>query len=148
MAASLLIGVVVAPLLWRHTAEAPVGIRDGQLLAAGTLAQALSQQLASNQAAGAPVHIGVSFLSRDGQYCRTFLLQEKNALAGLACYTPDGWRLESAAGTAPVSSAAGGYQTAASVMPPEIAQAVTRSIVGDPLDSQGEKAARANGWRR
>ena len=33
----------------------------------------------------APVHVGVSFLSRNGDYCRTFTLRDKSAVAGLAC---------------------------------------------------------------
>lgn len=148
MAASLIIGVLIAPLLWRRPVETPLGMRDGQLLATGTLARALSEQLASNQAAGAPVHIGVSFLSRDGSYCRTFVLHEKSALAGLACYQQGGWRLQAAAATADLSSAPGGYQTAASSLPSAIEQVVSQLIVGEPLDASAETAARAKGWHR
>lgn len=148
IAASLVIGVVVAPLLWRPSTEAPLVIRDGQLRATGSLARALSEQLASNQAADAPAHIGISFLASDGNYCRTFLLRGKNALAGLACYADGGWQLRATAVADHLSSAWGGYQTATSSMPPEIAQAVSQSIVGDPLDASAEAGARANGWHR
>ena len=65
--------------------EGPLGMRDGKVLASGALAHALSEQLASNQVADAPVHVGVSFLSRNGDYCRTFMLREKSTIAGLAC---------------------------------------------------------------
>ena len=53
--------------------------RDGQMLAGGTLARALTEQLASNQPPGGPVEIGVSFRARDGGYCRSFVLREQKA---------------------------------------------------------------------
>jgi hypothetical protein len=148
MAASLAVGVLVAPLLWREGAGGPLAVRGGHVVATGTLARALSEQLASNQAAGAPVGIGVSFLSRNGSYCRTFLLREQSALAGLACREQDQWRLEALAAATPSSAAPEQYRPAASSLPPAVANTIDELIVGEPLDAGAESAARSRGWRR
>jgi hypothetical protein len=148
VAASLVLGVLMAPLLRREPTEGPLGIRDGKVLASGALAHALSEQLASNQAADAPVHVGVSFLSRTGDYCRTFTLRDKRAVAGLACREGESWRLEALKATDRATSASGEYQPAASTLPPAIEQSVDEIIVGDPLDATAEAAARGKGWHR
>src|SRR6201984_3598704 len=148
IAASLILGVLIAPLLRHELSEGPLGIRDGKVLASGALANALSEQLASNQVANAPVHIGVSFLSRNGDYCRTFLLRDKSAVTGLACRDGGSWRLQAlAAATDRATSGSGEYQPAASSLPPAIEQSIDALIVGDPLDATGEAAALGKGWR-
>jgi hypothetical protein len=147
IAASLILGVLIAPLLRHEPSEGPLGIRDGKVLASGALAYALSEQLASNQVANAPVHVGVSFLSRTGDYCRTFMLREKSTIAGLACREGGGWRLEAMAAMDHATSGSGEYQPAASSLPPAIEQSVDALIVGDPLDAKAEAAARGKGWR-
>jgi len=147
VAASLVLGVLIAPLLRHEPTEGPLGIRDGEVLASGALAHALSKQLASTQVANAPVRVGVSFLSRNGDYCRTFVLRNKSAVAGLACREGASWRLEVLAATDRATSGSGQYQPAASSLPPAIEQSVDALIVGDPLDAKGEAAARAKGWR-
>jgi hypothetical protein len=148
VAASLILGVLIAPLLRHEPTAGQLAIRDGEILASGGLAHALSEQLASNQAAEAPVHVGVSFLSRSGDYCRTFALRDKSAVAGLACREGGSWRLEALAATRPATSASGEYKPAASSLPPVVAASVDELIVGDPLDAKAEAAARGNGWRR
>jgi hypothetical protein len=144
MAASVCVGIVIAPVLWRQSPPA-FDIRAGRILATGTLAQALSQQLASNQAADAPVHIGVSFVSRSGDYCRTFVLSDQSALAGLACHEQDRWFLTALANS-PSPNTSGKYHPAASSIPPSIAQTVNDLIVGEPLDAPEEASARTKGW--
>lgn len=146
IAASLILGLLLASL-WRHepTSE-PLGIRDGEILASGALAHALSQQLANNQTANAPVHVGVSFLSRNGNYCRTFMLRDKSAIAGLACRDGEGWRLEALEATHQATSGSGEYQPAASSLPRVIEQSVDDLIVGDPLDAKAEEIARGHDW--
>jgi hypothetical protein len=147
VAASLLLGVLIAPLLRHEPTEGPLGIRDGAVLASGALAHALSEQLASNQVTNAPVHVGVSFLSRNGDYCRTFMLRDKSTIAGLGCWEGGSWRLQALAATDRATSGSGEYQPAASSLPPAIEQSVDALIVGDPLDAKGEAAARGKGWR-
>ncbi|HEY8052580.1 MAG TPA: hypothetical protein VIE42_07220 [Steroidobacteraceae bacterium] len=146
IAASLILGVLIAPLLRHGPGQGPLGIRDGKVLASGALAHALTEQLASNQVANAPVQIGVSFLTRNGDYCRTFMLRDKSAVAGLACREGGSWRLQAFAATDRAISGSGEYQPAASSLPPAIEQSVDALIAGDPLDAKGEAAARGNGW--
>jgi hypothetical protein len=146
IAAALFVGILIAPLLWRQAPPA-FDIRNGRILATGTLAQALSQQLASNQAANAPVHIGVSFVSRSGNYCRTFALRDQSGFTGLACHEQDRWLLTALANS-PSSNTSGEYRPATSSLPPSIAQAVNDLIAGEPLDASAEASARANGWQR
>jgi len=147
MAASFVIGAVIATLLWRQPTAGSLDIRQGQILATGNLALALSEQLASQQAPDSAVRIGVSFVSRTGNYCRTFLLRDQNALAGLACRQHDHWRLEALASSGS-SSASGDYRPAASSLPASIEQALDEMIAGDPLDASAEAAAREKGWQR
>jgi hypothetical protein len=148
MAASLAVGALVAPLLWREGAGGSLTVQRGQVVATGTLARALSEQLASNQATDAPVGIGVSFVSRNGGYCRTFVLREQSAFAGVACREQEQWRLEALAATTPSLAAPGQYRPAASPLPPAVAHTLEELIVGEPLDASAESAARARGWRR
>jgi hypothetical protein len=148
IAASLVTGVLVAPFLWREGDGGSLAVQRGRLVATGTLDRALSEQLASNQAAGAPVSIGVSFLSRERGYCRTFLLREESALAGLACREQEQWRLEALAAATPASAAPGQYRAAASSLPPAVARTLDELIVGEPLDARAETAARDRDWRR
>lgn len=145
LAASLVLGVLVGLSLLRTSA--PLVTRDGALLAAGTLAHALSQQLASTQPADAPVQIGVSFRSHSGDYCRTFVLRDKSALAGLACNVHGAWRMEAlAASESPHETA--GYRAAASALPPGVASTLDALIASEPFDARVETAARERNWSR
>ena len=147
IAASLVGGALLGPLLWRTPAGAVLVSRDGQVLASGALARALTEQLASNQPPGAPVQIGVSFRARSGEYCRTFVLRDESALAGLACRAHQAWRLEVLAhGPAP-PAAATGYRPAGSALPAGVAHTLDELIAGEPLDAGAEAAARARGWQ-
>jgi hypothetical protein len=145
MAASLLVGALGAALLLTPPGG-PIITRNGEMLASGALARALSAQLASRQSHDALVQIGVSFRARSGGYCRSFVLRDKTALAGLACGDSRAWRLQILSAAA-APSGAGPYHAAASAMPPELAQAIDALIAGEPLDAQAEAAARARGWR-
>ncbi len=67
----------------------PVVSEDGQLVARGDLANALTTQLASAQD-GKDVRILISFEARDGHYCRGY---EQGATAGIACREGSDWRI-------------------------------------------------------
>ena len=124
-----------------------IGARpNGALEARGALAVALQDQLASSPRGDAPVRIGVSFQSHDGDYCRTFRTRQGAPTAGLACRDEQGWQVRVAmADTAP--AATGTYQTAASGTPPPVADAMEAMIKGEALDADGEVRAKAAGWR-
>jgi len=145
LAACLLLGVLVAPLLHREAARPPVAMDGRGLLASGALAQALSQQLASDQRDGGPVRVGISFRSQAGTYCRTFELSAQDAIAGVACREGESWRLQALAASG--ARATGTYQPAASRVPAAIAQTVNALIAGEPLDDKAEAAARGKNWQ-
>ena len=146
IAASLGLGVIIGQIvLSRGPGAGPIIARNGQLLANGALAHALTNQLASENAQN-PVRIGVSFKARSGAYCRTFTLQESQALAGMACRDQDDWHVQVLTQTAAVTQGKGNLVQAGSEMPKSVIQAVDDTIVGDTLDAQAEAAARDKAW--
>ena len=147
VAASLVVGVLIGQFALRSFATGPFEVRNGQIVASGELAQALSHRLASENAAGAQVQLGVSFREKGGNYCRTFLLRDTGTVTGLACRDPRAWHVQVLAqGTEPAGDSAG-YRPAASAMPRAVLDAVADRIAGDPLDAAGETAARARDWK-
>ena len=147
IAASFVLGALVWHFGTDWYSSGPVIERDGQLLAAGALDKALSNQLASAQPAQTPVQIGVSFRSKGGNYCRTFQLREHASIAGLACRDQDKWRLEALAQGEGSPGAHSDFRPAGSALPPAIAQAVDQAIDGEPLNAEAEARARTNQWR-
>lgn len=146
VAASLVLGVLLGQALLRSPGAGPIDARDGRLVAQGALAEALSEQLASSQAIDARIGMGLSFRSRSGDYCRTFVLREGPGLAGLACRERNDWVVQMIApNEAP--TAAGDYRMAGAELPLLVLKAVEEHIQGDPLDTDGEAAARASDWR-
>jgi hypothetical protein len=148
IAASLLLGVVIGQLTTRLGSGGPITARDGQLFARGTLANALDRQLASDQDPNATVWMGISYVAKDGTYCRTFTLNNRSALAGLACRDPQDWQVQMLMRSTSKSEEGAQYRRAASALPDAIAQAVEAQMSGAPLDARGEAVARSNGWRR
>jgi hypothetical protein len=146
IAASLVIGIVIGQAMLHGSGSTTITSRDGQLLASGVLAHALSAQLASAQTDQNPVQIGVSFKSKAGDYCRTFAVHESTTLAGLACRQHDDWHVQVLAQTTPTTQSAGAYRQAASEIPKSVLQSVDDNIAGDPLDAHAETAARDKNW--
>lgn len=150
MAATLVVGVLLGQALLLRGAPDQIVAHDGRLIAQGTLADALTHELASAPDPAASVKIGVSFLAATGNYCRTFVMRGKNALGGLACRNGDAWDVQA---LSPIQSAASsteaaqGYRTAGTEIPRAILIAVDEQIVGEPLDAAGEAAARNKDWR-
>jgi hypothetical protein len=147
VAASVATGAVIAHLALNTPEANRIGTKQGQLVAQADLAQALSTQLVVDQAADAPVQIGVSFKSKSGATCRTFTVKEQNVLGGLACREGDAWRVQVLANASPGANAQGGYKPAGGSMPAAIVTAVEQQIEGEALDAAGEEAARAQGWQ-
>ena len=136
LAASLVLGVVLGTQL-AGTAQQPIVVRNGTLVAAGPIAHALDTQLAAAQG---DVGIVVSFRSAAG-YCRLFA---SAAVDGLACRDGDDWRIRQ---TLPGRGRAGAdYRTAGSADGALMATA-QNMMEGAPLDAAGERRARATGWR-
>ena len=148
IAASLIVGALAGRLvLVRAGNPGPITLSGGRMLAGGTLAAALSEQLAGEQTGAAAVRIGVTFRSKSGEYCRTFTLRQPAALAGLACRADDGWRLSVLARAESAGGGSGTYRQAASSMPAAVVAAVNERISGEPLDRHSEAAARGRHWQ-
>jgi hypothetical protein len=146
IAASFVLGAIVWHFGTDWYSSGPITERDGQLLAAGALDKALSNQLASEQPTQAPVQIGVSFRSKDGSYCRTFQFREQTSLAGLACREQDKWKLQVLARGDASPGTRSDFRPAGSALPPSIVQAVDQAIDGEPLDAAAEARAKTNQW--
>ena len=147
LAASFVLGALALQFATSLRKPGSIAERNGQLLASGALEQALSNQLAGPQTAAAPVQIGVSFRSKGGHYCRTFLLRETTSLGGLACNEAGNWKLEVLARGEVGRANNPEYRPAGSALPPAVIQAVNDNIAGDPLDAQSEASARDHQWR-
>jgi hypothetical protein len=147
LAASFILGALVWHFASRQYLAGPFTEQHGVIVASGSLARALSEQLASQQEPSAAVQIGVSFRAKGGGYCRTFRLQQSDGAAGLACHEQAGWKVEVLAHPSPSASPQGQYRQAASALPPTVLQAVDAAIAGDPLDAAAEAQARASRWQ-
>lgn len=143
MAASVLLGVLLGTQLDRNAADPAIGLHQGRLLAGGVIERALTGQLASEPVADAPVAVQVSFVDKDGNYCRTF---STAAMAGLACREGGQWAVQNLA--AIESGPQGEVRQAATALPRAVLDAVDQRIVGAALDRGGEQTAREQGWRR
>lgn len=147
LAATLLIGVLGGSLGYQRlggdAALASVAGADGAVYAQGALATALSGQLASAGPSAQGIRIGVSFVGRDGHFCRSFIMGEQ---AGLACHEGERWRLPVMAQVD--KQASGDYQQAGSAMPAAVSDAIDARIAGQTLDAQAEQLARRQGWQR
>jgi hypothetical protein len=147
IAASLILGVIIGHSALKSPDLGPIASRDGHLVAQGSLADALSTQLASTQPATARIQIGTSFKAKDGTYCRTFVVHEADAVGGLACRAGSEWNVNTLARAETTPGTDGGYRPAASEMPAAVRDAVEAQIVGDPLDSSAEAQAKNDGWK-
>jgi hypothetical protein len=146
MAASLLIGIGVGFFAWRNSDSIMIQNTGGALVASGALARGLSNQLAGDHPSAARVEIGLSFLAKSGDYCRTFTILGDSSGAGLACRREKRWEIRVLAqpGTAGGSSE---YRTASSSLSPAIISAVEQQISGEPLDRSAEIAALKRQWQ-
>ena len=121
---------------------AQVGGIDGALVASGALDTALSKQMAHMTQDG-PVRMGLSFVAKDGNYCRSFQLDRA---AGLACRNAKRWQLAVLVQTP--QRAPGAARLSYSATPPEVLEAIDERIVGAALDARGEQIALRLGWQR
>jgi len=134
LSAALAIGAcegVFAYHLMQGESSLAVDARGGALVARGMLAQALTTQLSG---AEGTARIGTSFVSRDGSYCRSFVI---GGAGGLACREGERWHIAVLAET--------GQDNEVSR---QVRDMIARRMDGAPLDQQGERAALAQGWRR
>ena len=148
VAASLALGIAIgAALMGRGSPDSGEIVAErGQLVARGALARALAQQLASTQKPDSPVRIGLTFVSKGGEYCRTFAV-DPSATAGLACADATGWRVDVLV-PATTAGKSAEYRTAAGELPPAVLRSIEERMQGRSLDAGAERMAQQRGWRR
>jgi len=139
VAASLAVGMVAGQMVLPGNKN--VAEHRGILVARGPLADALDEQLASNQA-GASIRIGISFRNTAGEFCRTYNTQ---ALSGIACKGELGWQLP-VTKSAQTRSVGKTYRQAGSA-DEWIMTAAAGMMRGEPLDALEEKTAREKHWQ-
>ena len=143
IAASVVVGLLVGRLL-TPSPQALFTTQDGQLRAGAALTRVLDQSL-SGGSANSDLHVGLSFRTEGGQFCRTFdSIQSNKAVSGLACRDPQAWIVRIATSEAVAS---GPYRQAGSAAPAVMAM-VDSMIDGDPLSAEQERAARDHNWRK
>ncbi|MEF9929755.1 MAG: hypothetical protein RR983_13970 [Massilia sp.] len=144
LTAALLASAALGAFAWHHLAQGPgLAVLDhdnGLLVARGALVDALSDQLATPGPSDSGVRIGITFLAKDGGYCRSFVV---DTTAGLACLKGGRW-------TIPVltQGTAGAAWLDGVVPPPAVRDAIAARIAGDALDPAAERAAQKRGWTR
>ncbi len=127
-----------------------VASRNGWLVAQDKLALALSQQLGGGATqTEADVRVGLSFLSNEGTYCRSFtLVGMTQDLVGIACRANEEWRIPVLVQNARPMPTAGGYRAGGTEMPTALLEAIDQRIVGGMLDTRAELEALRRNWQR
>jgi hypothetical protein len=141
VAAALVVGVVLG-LSLRPGGESDFTAQGGRMVASGSVARALDNQLAVNQPAGAPVKMLVSFRDPQGTYCRAF---QSAGQGGIACREEGAWRVREFRVVSHSQSA--DYRQAGSDASALLADAQAM-MAGEALDAAQEQAAAAKSWRR
>jgi hypothetical protein len=146
IAASLLIGILAGRALLQPESENSfvIAASDGRGVAGGALAQALSEQLSSQD--GSEIDIGLSFRSTSGEYCRTFGARAAKPVVGFACREAESWRVDMLS-TAPRAEPGGAYRMATTQLPAPVVQAIAERMQGEALDADEEAIARQRRWR-
>jgi hypothetical protein len=139
------VALLAAGLWWWRAGDDMVRMRNGESYAAGVLDHALNHALASEPDARAPVAIGLSFRTAEGNICRSFTIRTPPSRAGLACHTAEGWELPVLELSAPARG--GELRQAASDLPPAVQVAIDARLRGEVFDARQERAARADRWR-
>jgi hypothetical protein len=147
LAAGLIVGLGVGYFVLSPVNSPLMRNAAGAMIAHGPLAAALSNQLAVEQSPASPVQIGLSFLAKSGDYCRTFVLAGATSPAGLACRRGAEWQVVTLTEERTAAAGEPGYRTAGSAVPATILMAVEDQISGEPLDQAGESAARRRNWK-
>lgn len=143
VAASLAVGGLLGMLVMNNRDGGLIGNSSGHLLARGALTAALDTQ--ASGARSSTIQLNLSFRDKSGEYCRTFVISQSQAMAGLACRRGNEWQVDvlSSSGNAQGS----GLRQAGTDLPAAVLGRVTEQIDGEPLDAEGEALALKRGWR-
>jgi hypothetical protein len=144
IAAGVVLGLGIGYSAWRQGALPIVRSAAGTLIANGALDGALTNQLAGEAANGTAFRVGLSFVAKSGEYCRSFTLASSPA-SGLACRHAGQWLIQAL--TQDGAERVDGYRPAATVWSPVILKLIQDEIQGEPLDATGESTARQHRWQ-
>jgi len=123
--------------------------RNGMLVAQGRLDTVLSQQMGGAAPSEGDVRVGLSFLSNEGSYCRTFtVVGLSQDLVGVACRASAEWRIPVMVQNVRPSTQAGDNRMAGTEMPTAVLEAIDQRIVGGMLDTRAELEALRRNWQR
>lgn len=144
IAAGVLLGLGIGYGVWRQ-AGLPIGRgAAGALIANGVLDGALSNQLTGEPGSGNAVRIGLSYMAKSGEYCRSFTLAAAPA-SGIACRHAGQWQIQALTQDSGARSDA--YRPAATALSPLILKMIEEQIRGEPLDATAESSARQHRWQ-
>jgi hypothetical protein len=146
IAASLVIGVLAGRTASERSSTL-VATRGAEVVASGALARALSDRPAGDVPGAQGLAIGMSFVAKSGEYCRTFTARDAEVLAGMACRVADRWHVQALSHGQPAARG-GEYRMAGTALPPLILRAVEDNIAGEALDAEQEATALERGWQR
>lgn len=144
MAASVVVGVLLGTHVGRQAdADQPILVQGGQAVAAGPVAKALDDQLSSDPVGAAGVAVPLSFVGKDGNYCRAFTIAK---IAGLACNERGIWTVQQLASAERTND--GAMRQASTALPSALLEAAEQRMVGQTLSATQEREAQGRSWRR
>ncbi|USX25881.1 hypothetical protein NHH73_25455 [Oxalobacteraceae bacterium OTU3CINTB1] len=139
------------PAFLADPAKAPTTVisRNGMLVAQGRLDTVLSQQMGGAAPSEGDVRVGLSFLSNEGGYCRTFtVVGLSQDLVGVACRASAEWRIPVMVQSVRPSAQMTATRMAGTEMPAAVLEAIDQRIVGGMLDTRAELEALRRNWQR
>lgn len=123
--------------------------RNGMLVAQDQLDLALSRQMGGAAPSEGDVRVGLSFLSSQGGYCRTFtLVGLSQDLVGLACRASAEWRVPVLVQNMRPAPPMSAQRVAGTEMPTAVLEAIDQRIVGGMMDTRAEQEALRRNWQR
>lgn len=136
-------GAGAGVLLWHVLAPVPSLVRldkaSNMLEARGALIEALDGPPGSPAGLRSGIQVGMTFVDKDGGYCRSFTMR---TMAGLACISGGVWKVPVLAQRPPELADEAG------MLPAAVHEAIAQRIVGGTLDPAAERAAQQRNWQR
>ena len=147
MAAALVLGVLLGPIVLRQSQSLPLMSANGRVIAIKEIETALMRQPSGAEHATDGLAIGMSFRTRNGLLCRTFAMTL--GPAGLACREWGEWVIEVLARNPRARKGATGepYLQGGTHFPDVIRMAVEQRMDGAPLTAAEEAEATERAWR-
>lgn len=133
------------------TQGSAVSIADGVAVKGGALHAALESTISGEvkTAGGEKIRPILSFVTKDGQYCREFeSFGAKGSIVGVACKGDRGWTMQVILAAAPHAPDETQYAPASGFNAKALDDVVSQLMDGDPLPVEAERTARDMGWQK